>query len=73
MTAPRIVRMANQIAASVPVPARATELTTTHLRSFWAPSMIAELDALVSRDGSLVSEPVRGALEALRPTAEEHG
>jgi hypothetical protein len=65
--------MANQIAASVPVQARATELTTAHLRTFWAPSMIAELDDLVRHEGALVSEPVRGALEALRPAEEARG
>jgi hypothetical protein len=69
----RLVRMADQIAASVPVPARAADQTATHLRTFWAPAMIDDLAAVARADSGAVSPAVREALAALRPSEPAHG
>jgi len=69
----RIVRMANQIAASVPDPTRAAEQTATHLRTFWAPVMIVDLAEAARREPEQVSPTVRAALATLTPTAGSHG
>jgi NADH-dependant formate dehydrogenase delta subunit FdsD len=69
----RLVAMANQIAASVPVPAHAAEQTAAHLRTFWAPVMIDDLAALVQGSPELVTPAVREALAALRPEGASHG
>ena len=69
----RLVKMANQIAASVPDPARAAELTAAHLRTFWAPVMIDDLAAIAHDSPEAVSPAVRDALAALRPEGASHG
>lgn len=43
MSSESLVRMANQISISVPLPDQAAELTAAHIRSFWTPAMIAQL------------------------------
>lgn len=63
----RLVRMANQIAASVPDPSRADELTAAHLRGFWAPSMIEALAVVATDDPDRVDPAVHAALARLRP------
>lgn len=63
-----LVRMANQIAANYGyLPEADVEAAVAnHLRSFWAPSMRAELIAWVDDTGGPGLEPeVRGALRRL--------
>ncbi len=61
----RLVEMANQIAMSIPDRGHAAELTAAHLRSFWTPAMIAELDAHARENGPDVSAEVHDALSIL--------
>ena len=64
-----LVRMANQIAANyryLPEP-EVEAAVATHLRSFWAPSMRAELTTWVDETGGPGLDPeVLGALRRLR-------
>jgi formate dehydrogenase subunit delta len=64
-----LVRMANQIAANyryLPEP-DVEAAVATHLRSFWAPSMRAELTAWVDETGGPGLDPeVLGAVNRLR-------
>ena len=62
----RLVAMANQIAMSVPDRAHAAERTAEHLRAFWAPSMLAALDAHATGHGDDVAAEVHDALAILR-------
>jgi formate dehydrogenase subunit delta len=64
-----LVRMANQIAANVPhdSDAEAAQLVATHLRSFWAPPMRADLLAYVDGGGAGVDPIARAALDLIRP------
>jgi hypothetical protein len=64
-----LVRMANQIALSVPDQALAAEQTAAHLKAFWTPSMIDELTREVARDPECVNSTVKQALADLRPEA----
>jgi hypothetical protein len=65
--------MANQIARGVPDRRHVSEQVVTHLRSFWAPSMIDELAAYApAHEGDLQPE-VLTALAVLRPQAVSHG
>jgi hypothetical protein len=68
----RIVRMANQIAASVPDPSRAADQTAAHLLTFWAPVMIADLLEAARQEPERVSPTVHAALSTLRPTEVPH-
>lgn len=69
----RLVAMANQIALGVPDRGNVCEQIVTHLRSFWAPSMIDELAAYApSHEGELRPEVLK-ALVVLRPQAGSHG
>jgi hypothetical protein len=69
----RLVTMANQIARGVPDRRHVSEQVVTHLRSFWAPSMIDELAAYApAHEGDLQPE-VLTALAVLRPQAVSHG
>jgi hypothetical protein len=68
-----LVKMANQIAANVPDPARAAEQTAAHLRTFWAPVMIDDLAEIARGNPSAVTPPVHEALAALRPEGASHG
>ncbi len=67
-----LVKMANQIAASVPERTRVPTLTAAHLRKFWAPVMIDTLDARVRDEPDAVSADVREALTILRPDGARH-
>lgn len=67
MTDDRLVRMANQIAASVPDPSHADEQTAAHLKGFWAPSMIAALIVVATDEPDRVDPAVHAALSRLRP------
>jgi hypothetical protein len=62
-----LVKMANQIAASVPVRADVPAETAVHLRKFWAPVMIDILATEVNDNPGSVSIDVRNALAILRP------
>ncbi len=73
MITERLVTMANQIARGVPDRRHVSEQVVTHLRSFWAPSMIDELAAYApAHEGDLQPE-VLTALAVLRPQAVSHG
>ena len=63
----KLVRMANQISASVPDATHAADQTASHLRMFWAPSMVDELAVAAHEDPAAVTPAVRAALSALRP------
>jgi hypothetical protein len=62
----RLVRMANQIAASVPDRDRAAEETAAHIRSFWAPSMIDDLLVEAHRYADRLSPVASEALTILQ-------
>ncbi len=65
----KLVRMANQISASVPDPGRAAEQTANHLRMFWSPAMVDDLAAAAERDPGRPAPAVLAALSALRPAS----
>lgn len=67
MTEPSVVRMANQIALNVPDRANAAQATATHIRTFWAPSLIEDLQALVAANPTCVNDIVLAALAELNP------
>ncbi len=69
----RIVRMANQISVSVPDARLAAEETAAHLRTFWAPVMIDDLDELARREPERLQPAVLSALALLRPIEAAHG
>jgi hypothetical protein len=62
-----LVKMANQIAASVPDQGVAVDQTVTHLRSFWSPAMIDILARHAQTEPESVSRTVHSALDILRP------
>lgn len=66
MSTARLVRMANQIAASVPDRALVAEQTAAHLKTFWTTSMIATLAQYASEDPEAVEPSVLAALDILR-------
>ena len=63
-----LIRMANQIASNYAhhQPEQAASEVAAHLKSFWAPSMRAELIAYVDADGAGVDPVVVAALSRLR-------
>lgn len=67
MTESSVVRMANQIALNVPDRANAAAATATHIRTFWAPSLIEDLQAEVDDDPTCVNDIVLAALAELNP------
>ena len=73
MITERLVAMANQIALGVPDRRHVSEQLVTHLRSFWAPSMIDELAAYAPAHESELQPEVIDALAVLRPQAVSHG
>ena len=73
MTAPRFVRMANQIAMSVPDRARVPAQTAAHLRAFWPRPMIDDLADYAQQHPDDVLPDVHAALEALIPEEIPHG
>ena len=73
MITERLVTMANQIALGVPDRRLVSEQVVTHLRSFWAPSMIDELAAYAPAHESELQPEVIDALAVLRPQAVSHG
>ena len=62
-----LVKMANQIAASVPDQAMAVDQTAAHLRMFWTPGMIDTLAEHVVDHPDSVTPTVRNAVGLLRP------
>jgi predicted secreted protein len=72
MTQSSVVRMANQIALNVPDRANAAAATATHIRTFWAPSLIEELQAEVDDDPTCVNDIVLAALAAISPIEALH-
>ena len=67
-----LVKMANQIAISVPDQTAAVEQTATHLKSFWSPAMIQDLDSFRHEHPEAVNQTVGLALDSLRSEAA-HG
>jgi len=70
MAVDALVRMSNQIAANYRYLSEpdVEAAVATHLRSFWAPSMRAELRAWVAETGGAGLDPeVLGALRRLSP------
>jgi len=67
VTTASLVKMANQIAASVPDQGAAVDQTAAHLRLFWTPTMIDTLAAHLHDHPGSVSAPVREAVRQLRP------
>lgn len=66
MSTAHLVKMANQISASVPDRASVPEQTAAHLKTFWTPSMIAALAAHTRERPDAVEPSVLAALELLR-------
>ncbi len=64
-------KMAEQIARNIPDRSHVTQAVGEHMRTFWAPSMIAELDAHVGMHPEEVSAEVRGALKYLSKKEEK--
>jgi formate dehydrogenase subunit delta len=66
-----LVRMANQIAANVAHHSydEAVQLVATHLRSFWAPPMRADILAYLDGGGTGLDPIARDAVELLRRPA----
>jgi formate dehydrogenase subunit delta len=67
MSSAPLVKMANQIAASVPNRTHAGVETAQHIQRFWTPAMIDELAAFARVNPDDVAPDVRQALDALRP------
>ena len=63
---PRLAKMANQIAASIPDAGRSAEQTAAHLRAFWTPRMIADLGRVARADPDGLRADVHRALALLR-------
>lgn len=61
-----LIKMANQIAASVPDQANADQQTAAHLAAFWTPAMIHSLAEHVQANPDDVSSAVRDALTRLQ-------
>lgn len=64
-------KMAEQIVRNIPDRSHVTQAVGEHMRTFWAPSMIAELDAHVGKHPEEVSAEVRGALKYLSKKEEK--
>jgi hypothetical protein len=62
-----LVRMANQIARSVPDPAQAPTQTAAHLRTFWATVMVDDLAVVAADSPDRLDPIVHDALSLLRP------
>jgi hypothetical protein len=73
MNEPHVVKYANQIALNVPDRAHAAQATATHIRTFWAPSMIEELLVCVAEDPTCVNDIVLAALTELNPIEATNG
>ncbi len=69
----RLVHMANQIAASVPSRADVPGQVALHLKSFWAPDMIAVLSRHADLHPEDLSSDVLAALAILRPVDAPNG
>ncbi len=65
----KLIRMANQISASVPDATRAAEQTANHLRMFWAPTMVDDLASAAQDEPEAVTPAVSAALSVLRPAS----
>ena len=63
--------MVEQIARNIPDRSHVTQAVGDHLRTFWAPSMIAQLDAYVGNHPQEASAEVRGALKYLKQKEEK--
>ena len=59
----RLIAMAHQIAANMPVDQDVSERMATHLRTFWTPVMRDRLGSLVIEHPDMVSDDVRDALK----------
>ena len=71
MSPDKMIHMANQIAtffATQPGTGQA-EAVARHLKSFWDPRMLAQLDAHVAASGAGLSPLVIAAVGSLRATA----
>ncbi len=68
-----LVRMANQIAASVPGRDDVAAETAAHLLRFWTPAMIDLLGGHVRAHPGTVGPDVAEALAILRPGGARHG
>ena len=73
MTVDPLVRMANQIAASVPGRHDVAAETAAHLARFWTPGMIDLLVGHVRAHPDVVGPDVRQALTILRPEGARRG
>lgn len=60
-----LLKMAEQIARNIPDRAHVTQATSQHMKAFWSPSMIAELQNFSHKHPQEVSDEVRGALKNL--------
>ena len=60
-----LLKMAEQIARNIPDRGHVTQATSQHLKAFWSPSMIAELQRFSQEHPEEVSAEVRGALKVL--------
>lgn len=71
MSRRNLVHMANQIGKFFASrdPATAAESIADHLRSFWDPSMRAEIIACLDEGGEGLDPAVREAVASLRPAA----
>lgn len=64
-----LVKMANQIAANIPGRDDIPERLVAHVRSFWTPAMLADLEFLTREQPDIFDADVRVAAELLREGA----
>jgi hypothetical protein len=64
-----LVKMANQIAANIPGRDDIPEQLVAHVRSFWTPAMLADLEFLTREQPDIFDADVRVAAELLREGA----
>lgn len=66
-----LIKMVEQIARNIPDRSHVTQAVGEHMRTFWAPSMISQLDAYVDKHPQEASAEVRGALKYLKQKEEK--
>ena len=61
-----LIKMAEQICRNIPDRAHVDRATSEHIKTFWAPAMIATLQEYAHLHPHEVSAEVRGALHQLK-------
>ena len=60
-----LIKMANQIARSVPTPEDTPEQISAHMRQFWTSEMLQTLREIAAETPDILSEDVHSALQSL--------